>query len=62
MDVILLLIWLFITLLVTAGILHEIGKEYGAHVAMSWATRVGVFMAAGTAVGAGIGFARWWVL
>lgn len=62
MTITLFFMWLLLSLGITALILHEVGKEYGAHVALSGATRVAVFMGAGTAVGLGIGFTRWLVL
>ena len=62
MTIMLYMVWLLLTLGITALILHEIGKEYGAHVSMSAATRVAVFMASATSVGLGIGFARWLAL
>ena len=62
MTITLYIVWLLLSLGISALIIHEIGKEYGAHVAMSWATRVGVFMASATSVGLGIGFARWLAL
>ena len=62
MTIILYIVWLLLSLGISALILHEVGKEYGSHVALSTATRVAVFMGAGTAVGLGIGFTRWLTL
>ena len=62
MTATLYIVWLLLSLGISALIIHEVGKEYGAHVAMSTVTRVAVFMASATAVGLGIGFARWLVL
>lgn len=55
------IIWLVITLPVTANLLHILGKEYGEHVALSTSTRVAVFMGVGTFVGAGLGILTWLV-
>ena len=54
--------WLVLTLLSTGVVLHEVGKRYGAHVAMSTDTRVAVFMGVGTAWALGIGLTRWLAL
>lgn len=62
MTITLYIVWLLLSLGISAIILHELGKEYGSHVSMSAATRVGVFMASATSVGLGIGFARWLTL
>lgn len=62
MTTLLYIVWLLLSLGISALIVHELGKEYGAHVAQSGSTRVAVFLASATAVGLGIGFARWLVL
>jgi hypothetical protein len=62
MTLTLFILWLLLSLGITAIILHQVGQEFGAHVALSASTRVAVFMAAATIVGMSIGFVRWLVL
>lgn len=53
------IVWLLLSLGISALIVHEIGKVYGVHVSVSAITRVSVFMATATAVGLAIGFVGW---
>jgi hypothetical protein len=61
MTIALYVVWLLLSISISAIIIRHIAKKYGAYVAMSTTTWVAVFMASATSVGLGIGFVRWWV-
>lgn len=56
------ILWLLLSIVTTAYILHKVGRKYGAHVAMSASTVVAVFMGTATVIGLIIGGVRWLVL
>lgn len=62
MSVLLFIMWLSLTISISAMVLHSIGREYGDFVAMGASTRISVFIATGTVVGILIGVTCWLVL